>query len=123
MCDPPAESINVARGDDRQKLSPPVSITQDGITPQPFANAPLSPSAPEDLYFSEAQQAWILSRHRDVLAALRSTDLSQARPPKTSVDLAAKPDRDKRCFAVANGWIHSEVVTALQDSQTPERRK
>ncbi|HTU48601.1 MAG TPA: cytochrome P450 [Bryobacteraceae bacterium] len=93
-----------------------------GITPEPFGNDPLSPPAPQDLYFSEAHQAWILSRHRDVLAALRSTDLAQARRPKASADLSAKPDRETCCIAVANGWIHSEVVTALQATQTFERQ-
>jgi len=43
---------------------------------EPLANVPLSPPAPEDQYFSEGQNAWILSHHRDVLAALRSADLS-----------------------------------------------
>jgi cytochrome P450 len=122
MCDPRAQSINVASGDDRRELSSSVSINPDGITPGLFAHTPLSPPAPEDLYFGEAQEAWVLSRHRDVLAALRSTHLAQARPPETSADFSAKPDREKCCSAVANGCIHSEVVPALQDSQTSERQ-
>ncbi len=58
-----------------------------------LTNLPLSPPAPGAAYFSEESSAWILSRHRDVLAALRSSDLSQARPPqKTGSDLNAKSD-------------------------------
>ncbi len=51
------------------------------VTTQELINVPLSPAAPEDLYFSEGRQAWIASQYRDVLAALRSTDLSQCRAP------------------------------------------
>lgn len=89
---------------------------------EPSSYAALSPLAPEDLYFSAGQQAWILSRHRDVLAALRSTGLSQARPPKATPDPSVKPDREKSCFAEANGWIHSEVFTALVKSQASRRQ-
>ncbi len=76
---------------------------------EPLANVPLSPPAPEDLYFSESQNAWILSRHRDVLAALRSADLSQARPPKTATDTNAKPAGEK---------VHSEIHIPLLSSHT-----
>lgn len=51
------------------------------VTTQELINVPLSPAAPEDLYFSEGRQAWIASQYRDVLAALRSADLSQCRAP------------------------------------------
>jgi cytochrome P450 len=89
---------------------------------EPSSDAPLSPPAPDDPYFSAGEQAWILSRHRDVLAATRSTGLSQARPPKAAPDPSVKPDREKSCFAEANGWIHSEVFTALVNSQTSKRQ-
>src|ERR1700733_14561013 len=72
-------------------------------------NFPLSPPMPEDLYFSESQNAWILSRHRDVLAALRSADLSQVGPPKTATNTNAKPARKK---------VHSEIPTPLLRSHT-----
>jgi cytochrome P450 len=91
-------------------------------TTEVLANVPFSPRAPENLYFSEEQQAWILSRHRDVLAALRSADLSQARPPKADADPSVKPDREKSCFAEANGWTHSEAFTALVNSHTSKRQ-
>ncbi len=88
---------------------------------EPLANSPLSAPSPQDLYFSEGQEAWILSRHRDVLAALRSTDLVQARPPKTA-DPSVKPEPEKSCFAVANGWTHSDIFTALLNSQISKRQ-
>jgi cytochrome P450 len=86
------------------------------------ANTPLSPPAPQNIYFNEEQEVWIVSRHRDVLAALRSADLSQARPPKPAVEPRAKPNREKSCFAVANGWLHSEIFTVLLNANTSKRQ-
>ncbi len=122
MCELRPQVINVASGDDRQKLSSPISNTSNGIRSEPFTVAPLLPPTPEDLYFNVAQDAWILSRHRDVLAALRCADLSQARPAKTSADLGTNPNREKCGFTVTTGRIHDEVVTALQDTQAFERQ-
>lgn len=51
-------------------------------TTELFENTPLSPAAPLDLYVCSERKAWIASRYRDVLAALRSSDLSQARPAR-----------------------------------------
>lgn len=93
-----------------------------GITTEAFANVPFSPLAPGNLYFSEEQQAWILSRHRDVLAALRAADLSQARPPMNGADPSLKPDREKPCFAKPNGWTHSEAFSTVVSSQTSKRQ-
>lgn len=56
---------------------------RDGPAKRTFNDVPLAPSPPEDLYFSEERKAWIASRYRDVLAAFRSTDLSQTGPPTT----------------------------------------
>lgn len=119
---PVAQLIDVATGDDKQELSSPAQSHPMAITTEAFANVSLSPPAPKDLYFSEEQEAWILSRHRDVLAALRSADLSQTRPPKTATDPSAKPDREQACIAEANGCVDSEVFTALVNSQTFKRQ-
>ena len=70
---------------------------------EPLLNTPLSPSVPEDVYFSDGQNAWILSRHQDVLAALKSVHLDQAGPPKSSSD-RAKPIRNN---------VSSEAAKAL----------
>src|ERR1700685_155029 len=72
-------------------------------TTQPIVDVPLSPAAPEDVYFSQVDQAWIVSRYRDVLAALRCTGLSQARPPKAA-DVNLQRVREK---------IQADIVTAL----------
>lgn len=56
-------------------------------------DVPLAPPPPEDLYFSEGRKAWIVSRYRDVLAALRSTDLAQSRPPQPASDSNPGYDR------------------------------
>lgn len=74
------------------------------ITTEPLANVPLSPPAPKDVYFSDEQQAWVLSRHQDVLAALRSTGLSQARPPAASGKLSSKQGSNK---------VQEDVITGI----------
>ena len=74
------------------------------ITTGPFENVPLLPSAPDDLYFSEGQKAWIASRYRDVLVALRSTDFSQIGPPRAAADPRLLQDHDE---------IHAEIAEAL----------
>jgi cytochrome P450 len=79
------------------------------ITTEPSANVLLTPPPPQDFYFSAEQQAWILSRHRDVLAALRCTSLSQTGPPKTTTDSTSRQDREKS---------QSEFVTALPSFST-----
>jgi cytochrome P450 len=92
------------------------------MTLAPLPHTPLLPPAPQDIYFSEEQQAWIVSRHRDVLAALRSADLAQARPPKPASALSARADSEKSCFAAANGWTHSESFTVLLNAHTSKRQ-
>jgi cytochrome P450 len=74
------------------------------ITIELFENAPLSPASPEDLYFSKQQQAWIVARYREVLIALRSTDLSQTGPPTAIANRGVRPDREK---------MRDELLTAL----------
>jgi hypothetical protein len=74
-----------------------------------FVHVPLSPSAPKDLYFDPVQQAWIVSRHRDVLNALRSADLSQTRPPEPTADWSAKQECQK---------LQANMVTALPSFPT-----
>jgi cytochrome P450 len=83
----------------------------------------LSPPRSRDVYFSWEEEVWVVSRHRDVLVALRSPDLLQARPPTIAADATVKLERKKYCFATANGWIHSEVSSALLNAQTSERQK
>jgi cytochrome P450 len=76
-----------------------------------LVNSPLSPSTPRDLYFHEKENAWILSQHRDVLAALRSADLSQTGPPRTKADRGIKKKREE---------LHSEAFNALVNSRMSE---
>ncbi len=79
------------------------------ITTELFENVPLSPRAPEDLYFSEGRKAWVASRYGDVLSALRSSDLSQTGPPRVAADVSVKQDREK---------IRAKILTALPSSRT-----
>src|ERR1700761_1443053 len=55
-------------------------------------NVPLAPPPPEDIYFSEGRKAWIVSRYRDVLAAVKSTDLNQTGPEVTPDCPQVRPD-------------------------------
>jgi cytochrome P450 len=56
-----------------------------------LANVPLSPPAAEELYFSSDDNAWIVSRYRDVLSAFRSPVLSQVRPQRAGDSDSSKP--------------------------------
>jgi cytochrome P450 len=73
-------------------------------TTESFENVPLSPASPEDLYFSKGRHAWIVGRYRDVLTALRSTDLAQTGPPTTLANRRLRPDREK---------MRAEILTAI----------
>jgi hypothetical protein len=69
---------------------------------------PLSPKPPQDAYFDKAASAWIVSRHGDVLHALRETALLQERgkqPPARAQILSAIPSP-----RVAEWQIKSEVL-------------
>jgi hypothetical protein len=81
------------------------------ITTELFDNAPLSPASPEDLYFSEERQACIVSRYREVLTALRSTDLAQTGPPTAIANRSLRPDREK---------MRAELLTALPSFHSSE---
>lgn len=70
-----------------------------------LVNPPLAPAAPEELYFNEKQNAWILSHHRDVLDALRSADLSQAGPRGSVGDSSLKTPREKMDPAVFSALL------------------
>jgi cytochrome P450 len=87
-----------------------------------MSSRPLSPPAAQSLYFNAEQGAWLLSRYRDVLAALRSGDLSQARPPRSADGPNTKPERTNSCFATANGWTHSKASSALANAQISKRQ-
>ncbi len=63
------------------------------VTTEELNNVPLAPPPPEGLYFNEGRKAWVLSRYSDVLAALRSTDLSQSRLSQPASD--SKPGYDR----------------------------
>jgi Cytochrome P450 len=76
---------------------------------EPLVNTPLSPSAPEDVYFSDGQNAWILSRHQDVLAALKSVHLDQAGPPKSSSN-RARPIRNKESSEAAKALFNTSLA-------------
>jgi Cytochrome P450 len=76
------------------------------ITTEPLTNSPLSPPPPGEIYFNEREQAWILSRHRHVHAALRSADLSQTGPPGTNAGSGAKPTPEKLQPEVFNALLN-----------------
>lgn len=75
------------------------NVADDKLQPQrtrlsdrtPFENLPLSPPAVQEHRFDSGCNAWILSRHRDVLTALRSPFLSQARPIRPGESKPSEP--------------------------------
>ena len=74
-------------------------------------NIPLAPAPPENLYFDEARKAWIASRYCDVLAALRSMNLSQTGPPTPANDPSVRRDGEK---------MRPQILSAVAGSNTPE---
>jgi cytochrome P450 len=63
--------------------APDRSGRHNAIKPLPnMKRAPFSPPAPQALYFDSEVGAWIVSRHHEVLAVLRSPAMSQAKPPQ-----------------------------------------
>ncbi len=68
--------------------------------PQQFPN--VAPPRPEAPFFDSAQNAWVLSRYADVLAALREPVLRQAGPQK------------------APARVREDVLSALSQSKISE---
>ena len=63
-----------------------------------------------DLHFGEEQNAWILSRHADVVAALRSKHLSQTGPVETTVGQGVNPERQQMQSEVFSAFLNSHLA-------------